>query len=313
MTPHLSRVRLISVERAEAIARAAIVGGYGKIVPRSYDPEGLMVRRYVRLSLGMDCEAPYEFVLWARYSARHGKAVKPFGIEVVSRCRKCFACKRRRALFWAGRAMSEFKLWPRTLMGTFTMSPEQHQLLDMRCIGRLAKGRVDFHRLTEGERFAEQVKEFGSEVTKWLKRLRKGDASHFKPQIRYLLVAERHDSEHTSVEMFGRPHFHILIHEKSAGTLVHGDPLLAIEDERDGEYERRMVRNRHGQYIPCAFASDESFIRKNWEFGFTKFQWCADANAAFYVCKYLSKGLNARVRCSERYGLEPRVAVGSVT
>lgn len=314
------RRRWVSVERLEQVARAAIVGGYGRVENFRADPDGLVARRYVRLELGMDCEAPYEFEMWARWSATHRKVVKPIGVYVKTRCRKCFSCKRRRSMFWAGRAVTEWQNAPRTLMGTFTMSIDQHNLIDDRITLRLAEGRVDFRKLSDDERFAERVSEFGYEVTKWLKRLRKGDATHVKPQIRYLLVAERHESEFTGVEMRGRPHFHCLIHEMVPGALVIGSPQAAIEagrtdtwcDVEAGEYECRHIRNKRGQWVPAAFVRDEAFIRKNWELGFTKFQWASSANSAYYVCKYLTKAMSARVRASQYYGVIAPHHVGAV-
>lgn len=322
------RQRWVSVERLEEVARNAILGGYGKVVPYLADCEGLVARRRVSIDCAMDCESPGEFELWARWSATHGKSVRPIGVHVRTRCRKCFLCKRRKSMFWAGRAVTEYQLWPRTLMGTFTMSLDSHNDLDYRITARLARGRVDFRTLSEEERFAERCKEFGYEVTKWFKRLRKGDASHVKPQFRYLLVAERHDSEFTGPEMRGRPHFHVLLHEMQAGALVRGSPQAAIAagridtwcDVEGGEYECRMVRDRRGRWVPAAFVRDDAFIRKNWTFGHTKFQWASNANSAFYVCKYLTKAMSARVRASEHYGAPddvvrssrvPRVAKGS--
>ena len=144
-------------------------------------------------------------------------------------------------------------------MGTFTLSVDNHLELDNRARRRLWAGRSDFDRLTVSEQFAERAKEFGDEVTRWLKRVRKGDADHVKPQIRYLLVAERHDSALTSDYLRDRPHYHILIHEVELGRLVLGDPSVAIADGRDGEWEKRMVKSKTG-WKPAAFVSDEAFI-----------------------------------------------------
>lgn len=302
MTPALvRRVRFVTVERLEEVARNGFLGGYAAHVPYMDDPEGLKPRRWVRLELAMDCEEPYQFVLAARYSARHGKRLKPMIIEVNTRCRKCFSCKRRRGTMWAARAIDEWSMWPITMMGTFTLSVDNHLELDNRARKRLWSGRTDFDRLTESERFGERAKEFGIELTAYIKRLRKGDLVHVRPQFRYLLIAERHESEKTSGELLGRPHYHILFHEKEAGALVKGNPAKAVADGIDGEWEKRMVKSKRG-WVPAAFASDEAFIRKNWTLGFTKFQWAETAASAYYVCKYLSKSMDVRVRPSNGYG-----------
>lgn len=207
-------------------------------------------------------------------------------------------------MFWTGRAITEVQQSARTLLGTFTMSPDEHYLLDARAQVRVwndGKG-IDFSKLSPAEIFSERARQFGIELQKWLKRVRKGDANHVKPAIRYLLICEEHNSAETSVEMRGRPHFHILLHEGIAGTAVIGNPVVAIEHGSDGEYERRMYKTRHG-WKPGAFAKDDAFIRSQWEFGFTKFQFAETVNAAVYPCKYLTKAIMARVRASYRYGL----------
>lgn len=283
------------VERLEQVAREALLGGYGT----------LLRHRYVRLTLGMDCEQPYVHTLFSRYSAKHGKRVQPFTVEVEARCRKCFSCKRRRSMYWTARALSEWQRWPRTVFGTVTMSPEEHAMLDAKATLRLAKGRVGFADLSPRELFAERAKEFGAEVTKYLKRLRKGDPSHDRPKLRYLLVAEVHDSDETAVEMRHRPHFHLLIHELEPGVLVHGNPASVIESgERDGEWIRKFRKDRRGRWQPIAVVADDAFLRQNWTLGFTNFQWASSAQQASYVCKYLNKSLMLRVRASQHYGDE---------
>jgi len=290
--------RYTTVERAESIVRKAVLGGYGFSIPYADDPLGLVARRRIRLECSMDCESPYTFEIWSRESAVHGKKVLPIGIEIVTRCRKCQNCRERRSMFWAGRAIEEINKAQRTYMGSFTMSPAEHELLDMRVAKRLLAGGTNFYSLSPSEKFVEQTKEFGFELTKWFKRIRKGRSSNF----RYLLVAERHDSDETSIEMKGRPHFHILIHESSAEALVHGSPTLALDLMRDGELEMRKVKGKNGTYTHAVYVTDDAFIRKQWAFGFTKFRYCFDARSAYYVCKYLTSEMGARVRASYKYG-----------
>lgn len=119
--------------------------------------------------------------------------------------------------------------------------------------------------------------------------------------MRYMLVAEAHNSEKTSVEMKGRPHFHILVHDYSDNGLVSGSPLEAIASGRDGEWEKRLIKTKQG-YKGFAFVTDDAFIRKNWQLGFTKFQLATSEQSIFYLCKYLSKSMLARVRASIEYG-----------
>lgn len=289
----MGRRRFTTVENVERIAQAALLGGYGRIIRH----------RHVHLDLEMDCVQPYGFTLHGRYSASHGKRVQPITVTAQSRCRKCEPCKHRRSMFWTGRAITEYQQSTRTLFGTFTMSIDNHMHIDYLATVRLRKLRVDFGKLSPSEIFTERSRQFGFELQEYLKRLRKGNAEHVKPAVRYLLIAEMHDSAQTSVELRGRPHFHILLHEQQGrSALVNGDPVEAILNGSSGEYEMRKVKTRTG-WQPCAFASDESFIRKQWTLGYTKFQWAHSTNSAVYICKYLTKALAVRVRASQRYGL----------
>ena len=295
-----NRKRFMSVERLVEVARNAIAGGYGEMVPW---PDGGH-RRLCRLRLAMDCNAPYTFELHSRVSARHGRKVKPMTIIGESRCRKCEPCKARRSRFWTARALTEYDASERSIFGTFTMSPEQHYELEGRAMLRLAAKGVNFSGLSDGEKFAERAHEFGAEVTKWLKRLRKGDRDHPKPQFRYLLIAEAHKASGSAVAE--RPHYHVLLHEAAAGALIKGDPHEVVIGNCDvsGEYRLRWQKDRNGKWQRTAIAADDSFIRKNWPFGFTLFEWASTAKSAVYLCKYLNKSSLVRCRASGKYGLE---------
>lgn len=212
---------------------------------------------------------------------------------------------------WTARAIDECNRWPVTVFGTFTLSPANHDLLDNRARVRLRSKDVDFDKLDAQSMLTERVREFGAEVTNWVKRIRQGHDGHTKTLYRYLLVAEVHDSDQTSEVIRGRPHYHILLHQMVAGSGIKGSPAEAIANGGDrlscwvpaGEWEQRMVRGKDGVWRPHAFVRDEAFIRKNWTLGYTKFQWAEDARAAYYVCKYVSKTLiGTRVRCSVKYG-----------
>jgi len=297
------RQRLVTVERLESIARNAILGGYGQLVPWRDGSDA--VHRVVRLTLNMDCDDPYGFELHARWSAFKGRKVDPFTIVGFARCRKCRPCKVRRRMFWAARAHTEYNRAVATMMVTFTTTLDQDFAWDQVLRSRYAHKWVDFDKdLSEPEKFTARASIFGEEITKYIKRLRKGDSDHPKPALRYLLIAEAHDSDATSVEKRGRPHFHMLLHQQLGGALVLGDPLAALAAGQDGEWERRYEKNRFGEWKPFVFARDEAFVRTQWELGFTKVKLCFDANSAVYLCKYLSKSLEVRVRASQRYGLE---------
>lgn len=241
-------------------------------------------RRVMVLDIKHNCEAPFEFELHARWSRAHGVKVKPFMIRGTGRCRKCEACKMYRAWSWRHRAQEEFRLHRATLFGTFTMSMEQHYLLDARIASgtgeRVAR---DLRGLPAKELFAARVQAFGDELQRWLKIIRKGRAG-VSPDLRYLLVAEMHDGSRTGLEMRGRPHFHILLHTNTPELLVKDSEWFISKDGR------KLVR-------------DSAWLRTSWKFGFTSFEFARDDRAVVYVTKYISKGMECRVRNSNRYGL----------
>lgn len=298
----MRKPRFVSVERLRRIAVKAVAEGYGEVVRP----------RYVRLNLAMDCEQPGHFELFARSRRIAGRVV--YTIEGSTRCRKCFSCSRRKSLFWTGRAITEYQSAPRTWFGTLTLSPEEHFRIDARAQARLWSKSVDWRRLSAREQFEERAKEVGEEMTRFIKRLRKGNTAvgergpqlpHEAVKIRYLLIAEMHDSERTSEEMRGRPHYHMLIHEQIAGALVVGSPKAALlsVDGKSYEMERRMYKTRSG-WKPGVYAADYAFLRAQWTLGHTKFQLAESANSAVYVCKYLTKALCVRVRASQGYGMQ---------
>lgn len=286
-------------EPLEAAVRRCLASG----VPVAHSGE-----RKFALGWQPNCEIPYQWEAFgAKSVARYGKRY-PILLTGFGRCRKCDACKKARSQMWQIRAMDEFSRWPITLFGTITLAPEEHYALDGRIMtgtrgadGNFLRHPLNINELSPSELFTARTSVAGDEVQKFLKRLRKGDYFH-RPRIRYLLVAEAHDSESSSDLIRGRPHFHIMIHEMVAGSLVCGNPALALMNGRDSEYRR--VKYRAGNaWREGVFVDDESFLRRQWSFGHTKFQFAENAKAAAYLCKYLNKASDARIRASQKYGL----------
>ena len=133
----------------------------------------------------------------------------PLTLRLTVRCRRCDACRRRRAMFWRLRAQAETQAAVRTWFGTLTLRPELHQQCVDRARTALAHQGVDFDALPFGEQFTERCKYSGELVTKYLKRVRK-DA---KMPFRFLCVTEHHKS--------GLPHYHLLVHEAVEGSVKH--------------------------------------------------------------------------------------------
>lgn len=284
---------MISIERLEAVARAALIGGYG--VLHTWDPQrdrrfGGTPRRLVSLHIAMDCRDPYHVELHSRLNGAHNGNRKPLTVRIETRCRKCPPCRERRQMFWRARAITEFQNSPRSLFGTLTTHPDFDARLDAYARLELSERGVDFDRLSDEERFRARVKYGGHEITKWLKRLREGNTSHVKPQFRYLLVAEAHKGERTSTLKYGRPHWHVLLHE------VDLSRPLVNTDEWSGKFDK------HGNLT----VSDESFLKAQWHLGHSSFSHCRTPQAAGYLCKYLTKEeTQVRLRNSFKYGHEP--------
>lgn len=275
------RSRMISVERLEALATRALAEG-GRLA--TWRDNG-RPRRLVTWDLSMQCSDVIGVELNARYSANHSKVVKPMTVILVVRCRKCEWCRKMRSRFWTGRAMAEYGHAQRNVFGTLTARPEDHFRYDTQARVRLGKRGVDFDGLHEREKFEARCVEMGGEVTLWLKRLREGRDGQPKPKFRYLLIAEAHDSENTQSVMRMRPHFHVLLHEYSV-------PLILPHEVKVIKKDDRIIHS----------LEDNSFVRRNWYAGFTKFEIATDPKSAAYLCKYLNKSLAVRVRASQRYG-----------
>lgn len=293
------------VEKLEDIARNALLGGYGRLIqwdeykrdalsrPIGLDPLGGRMRRVCLIEVAMDCEDPRGRELHARYSSRHGRAVKPITIVIQSRCRKCGSCKRRRALFWRGRAFSEYQTAFRSFFGTLTLTPENDVMIDALARVEQAEKGTDFDTVETVEQFRIRCEVGGREVTKWIKRLREGNTVHAPPVFRYLLVAEAHNGSASSELKRGRPHWHVLLHETDVGA-----PLV-LPHEFAVDKSGRPITDKYGN----GYVSDTAFLKSQWKAGLSRFQLCGTPQAATYLTKYLTKDTSSvRIRASSRYG-----------
>lgn len=177
-----------------------------------------------------------------RRSAEYGYQ-KTLWVDVLAPCRKCAVCARNRARLWAGRARAEISIAPRTWFATFTKEPEQQYLLSLRAEAS------DPQKWHESEdKFPMLAAEFGKDLTKYFKRLRKNTGRQF----RYLLVAEAHKS--------GLPHMHALIHERAMS-----QPILKRELQRewkDGFTTFKLTdREPKVAWYVCKYISKSSLAR----------------------------------------------------
>lgn len=160
----------------------------------------------------MDCETPVPVQLFSRATGlmknlrKDGVRTVP-GIELnlLTPCRRCRVCLRRKANHWRARAVTEIEQAERTWFGTLTTRPDVDVWLD-----QLASTRKrNFWSADVVKKFETQAQLLGIEVTKYLKRVRKNSGCQF----RYLLVTELHASANTDAIKYMRPHVHLLIHE----------------------------------------------------------------------------------------------------
>lgn len=209
-----------------------------------------------------NCTNPYLTTYYGRPEPNAGRDFHytPGGthtlyVDIYTRCRKCDNCLQQRAVKWRMAAKAEIGASARTWFGTLTLRPEEQARAMFLARQLLHSRKVAYSELDASEQFKARCRPIMSEVTKWLKRVRKNSGAY----LRYLLVVEKHKS--------GDPHLHLLVHEKRLDQPVTHKCLTSA-----------------------------------WRMGFTKFNLVTSDEAAFYVSKYLSKSLCARVRASQRYG-----------
>lgn len=285
------------VEAVEAWVRKGIAEGWCEAVP-SHDAPGRFRRRF-RADLSMSCENPITVEVWGRYN-RKAEMVRAIFVDVITRCRKCQPCLDAKSRFWTGRAIDEFVASPRTWLVTLTCRPEMHYYFDARMQQPLYRGNTlvrdkvgPLNGLAPATLFRLRAREIGYEITDYLKRVRKARGS-----FRYLLVAERHMADPSS-EVFGRPHFHVLLHEVGSPLVLPNEwqensgPCIANCRHKSGGL---LIHKKAGE------AHDHAMVRQTWKHGYNSAIACVGVRSAVYVCKYVSKDPMARVRASIGYG-----------
>lgn len=223
---------------------------------------------YGEYDLSQNCERPKVVELLGEPTRNRidGWAVsdksKPFYTVLLRvKCRKCISCLKHRSREWAGRAAQEIQGSVRTWFATFTLSPHNAYMLGLRADSRLRAAGVDPGILSTKEKLEELRREFGSELTKWVKRLRKGGAV-----IRYYLTFEHHKS--------GMPHAHALIHELDPDAPVRHATLTSnwdlgytkfklVSDHRAGWYVSKYLTKEAGLRVRASCRYGRSIVPDN--------------------------------------------------
>lgn len=171
----------------------------------------------VEWDLGAYCEDPKSRDVIGRgylkgvYQAQAVPQVNP-GTLIVSLaglpCRQCVRCLQVRAAHWRDRAMIEMSRVSRTWLCTFTLKPElQHRLFMEELVAKTSRGWLDSD--FEGdEEFRLRANGGLKLLTKFWKSVRKPYAGEDPVGLRYVAVAEAHQS--------GLPHFHALVHDEGS-------------------------------------------------------------------------------------------------
>lgn len=248
---------------------------------------GSMVR--TRLDLAQDCARPFER---RRMATSRDQMATPrersgplsgISVEIATPCRRCSACLEHRRRLWSARARSETASAPETFFGTLTFRSELQHYWLTKCREDAHADGVDFDQLSLGTQWGRRVAYAGKEARKYIARLRQVLPAPMLgkvrlPNFRYLLVAERHKQGTDDT----RPHFHMLAHTIHAGWPV---PLT----------DHVLGNGR-------TLANYPSILNQHWDAcGFAQWRTVTEDNCT-YLCKYLAKDPENRVRASEQYG-----------
>lgn len=180
----IERVRMRSGDPVRVASRLLDKGASVRLVPGG---------RYVCHDVAKTCERP---IVLRCEGYRPGGLLR---VDLVTRCRKCEPCMRRRRREWVARALREMKhadeQGRRTWFVTLTLHPDQRYRLD-----------ALFHvKLSPWEATTTADRSRRSWLARWvdlyLKRVRNSAGAEF----RYLAALERHHD--------GEYHVHLLVHE----------------------------------------------------------------------------------------------------
>lgn len=238
--------------------------------------------------IARDCQRPYVRHIFGSTHGRDATPVERKGpqtgvsVEMLTPCRRCEACLAARRRLWSARARSETAGSPETWFGTLTFRADLQFHWLQQCWEDARADGVDFDQLSIETQFSARLRRAAKEARKYIARLRQvlpcpivGDKR--VPNWRYLLVAERHSQGTDDT----RPHFHMLLHVISPHYRV---PLADAV-------------TKYGTTVQCP-----QVLEDEWEAcGFSKWRQVTSSNCT-YLCKYLAKDSNNRVRASQMYG-----------
>lgn len=244
--------RLYSAEDIQALVRrAALVAPPGRFRRDDERPTTAM------WDMAGDCEAPERVELWGRPSPPIGKShvivapgsQKSAGLTLGVRCRKCGKCLKYRQRVWTNRAVTEWRDSVRSWFGTLTWSLDEHVVRLARARHRMAQRSIDWDALPPIVRFQRLCDQYGTDVTRWLKRVRKRSGA----KLRCLVVAEAHKS--------GYPHYHVLVHETQPNLEVGERTLRGAWSEFHGHAKFNLVRDARAAAYATKYLNKSAMAR----------------------------------------------------
>lgn len=164
-------------------------------------------------------------------------------VEMWLRCNHCRTCLMNRARLWSRRIRYETENAPRSWFGTLTLNPQQH----VQCELLAQSNNRAYFQLTPRQQLKERLAVSGSEVTRYLKRVRKQATG----KLRFVCVTELHKS--------GYPHYHLLIHEQVRGCVLH--KMLANQWSWGFEKWRVLDPQTAPAWYLCKYLTKENIDR----------------------------------------------------
>lgn len=189
-----------------------------RLIGRHLEAHSASSKASHRLRLAGDCQSPVLLERQARPRKRFDGTDK-FGDPVLTReaghvlfldmevpCRRCAACRKRRADHWRLRALEETRAAPRTWFVTLTLTDHEQFVALARADQLAAKSGRSFSAVDDDDRQRLLVRAVSPELTRYWKRVRKNSGAPLK----FMWVAEFASS---GVRGEWNLHFHALVHE----------------------------------------------------------------------------------------------------
>lgn len=233
------------LQKAEAafVVRGCEPGDFHNVAPWCLSP----VRILLRAKSEADLPAVHVMgrVDISTGEVRGGGRVTQTGqLGVTAACRRCSGCLAHKKKLWVSRAYHETICSYRTWFGTLTFSPSLHgEVLAATMSNTWADG-VDYHCLSEADKFGAEAATYYQFVDRFWKRLRKAGY-----RFRYLCAPELGEES-------GLFHFHVLVHEMTPNNL----PKAVLEEQwRAGLSHWRLVKtgDKRAVFYVCKYLVKE--------------------------------------------------------